>query len=363
MFDWGGFLKRGVAGGECGKNPGAISCQKRIGERGCGGMTTDAVDVLIHSPFVRQDSQGNSATAERLRGILQQGGLRVAVEEVWYGGVEAPCMVALNARRSAGAVAEYRDACPDGRVVLILTGTDINHAECRDEGSPTRRTMADAERLVVLHEVALESVPDSLRAKCEVIYPSVCLPDGLVHEVRESERFQVIMAGNVRWEKNVPLVLDACRLLPAESRVEVHLYGDADESMVPELLQATAGGAPFQWRGKTGHEDLLRVMAESDLLLNSSLQEGGANALCEAVALGLPVLASEIGGNLGMLGAGYGGYFPSGSVEGLVEGLIRVESDPAYYRLLKSRLKSRAERFAYQREQADWLQLVQAELG
>jgi len=99
-------------------------------------------------------------------------------------------------------------------VIVVLTGTDINHPEIGDETSGTRRTMAVADRLVVLHEASLSAVPESLREKCQVIYPSVNLPGGLTHRVTEkvgeTEEFEVIMAGNVRAEKNLPVVVDAC---------------------------------------------------------------------------------------------------------------------------------------------------------
>jgi glycosyltransferase involved in cell wall biosynthesis len=40
--------------------------------------------------------------------------------------------------------------------------------------------------------------------------------------------------------------------------------------------------------------------------------EGGANVVIEAVRSGVPVLASRIDGNVGLLGAGYDGFFPVG---------------------------------------------------
>lgn len=315
-------------------------------------------DVLIHSPFPRQVSQGNSTTADRLQKILLEAGMDVVVEEEWYSGVEAGCLVALNARRSAGAVVEFCDACPDARVVVLLTGTDINHPEMEDENSVTRRTMQLADSLVLLHEGALPLVPESLRGKCQVIHPSVQLPEGLEHDSRDEGVFEVIMAGNARREKNVPLVLAACDQLPGESKVVVRMYGDAEGDLAQQLLAATAGPSPFQWKGKTDHESLMRVMAGSDLLLNSSVQEGGANAVCEAVSLCLPVVASDIVGNVGMLGDGYEGYFPSGDVAGLVRLLLRAESDRGFYERLKSQVESRAVVFAWENELRMWEKVV-----
>ena len=55
----------------------------------------------------------------------------------------------------------------------------------------------------------------------------------------------------------------------------------------------------------------------------SSLSEGGANVISEAAVAGVPVLASRIDGNVGLLGADYPGYFPVGDTEALAR-LLRT---------------------------------------
>lgn len=315
-------------------------------------------DVLIHSPFPRQDSQGNSTTADRLERILREGGLSVEMEEEWYNGSEARCLVALNARRSAGAVEEFRDACPESRVVLVLTGTDINHPEMLHDESVTRQTMHAADSLVLLHEGSLERVPEDLHERCKVIYPSVDLPEGLQYHPNEGDVFEVLMAGNVRSEKNLPLAMDACALLPVNSRVLVNVYGDGEGALAQKMLAATASSAPFLWKGKTDHAALIEKMADADLLLNTSNQEGGANAICEAICLGLPVVASRISGNMGMLGDDYEGYFTSGNAESLAEILVRCATDREFYQILLDQVNERAALFDYAEESGRWHQLI-----
>lgn len=315
-------------------------------------------DVLIHSPFPRQDSQGNSTTADRLEKILRSGGLSVALEEEWYNGCEAGCLVALNARRSAGAVEEFRDACPEGKVVIVLTGTDINHPEMAHADSVTRQTMQAADRLVILHEGSLVKVPADLQERCDIIYPSVDLPAGLQHQPNDGDGFEVIMAGNVRAEKNLPTAMDACALLPEDSPISVQVYGDGEGALAQKMLAVTASSAPFLWKGKAEHAVLIDKMAHADLLLNSSTQEGGANAICEAICLGLPVVASRIPGNVGMLGEDYKGYFTSNDAESLAEVLLRCATDGGFYQVLVDQVNDRALWFDYAEESRRWLQLV-----
>lgn len=315
-------------------------------------------DVLIHSPFPRQDSQGNSTSADRLERMLKGGGLSVVMEEEWYNGCEARCLVALNARRSAGTVEEFRDACPASRVVVVLTGTDINHPEMAHVDSATRQTMQTADRLVLLHEGSLEKVPEDLHEKCVVIYPSVDLPDGLKHQPKEENAFEVMMAGNVRAEKNLPVAMDACDLLPADTQIKLHVYGDGHGALAQKMLAATASTTPFLWKGKMDHTALMGKMAQADLLLNTSTQEGGANAICEALCLGLPVVASKISGNVGMLGQDYEGYFTSGDAQSLSKVLVRCSTDAGFYQTLLDQVNERALLFDYTAESRRWRELL-----
>lgn len=90
----------------------------------------------------------------------------------------------------------------------------------------------------------------------------------------------------------------------------------------------------------------------------SSRLEGGANAVSEAVIARLPVLASHIPGNVGLLGAGYPGYFPAGDVHALTGLLERAERDPDFLAAARRHADARAERFSPYRERAAWQSLL-----
>jgi glycosyltransferase involved in cell wall biosynthesis len=83
------------------------------------------------------------------------------------------------------------------------------------------------------------------------------------------------------------------------------------------------------------HARALRWLAASHVLVVSSRMEGGANVVSEALRIGVPVLASRIPGNVGLLSAGYPGYFPPGDEAALARLLARAQADRRFYRSLR----------------------------
>jgi len=87
--------------------------------------------------------------------------------------------------------------------------------------------------------------------------------------------------------------------------------------------------------------------------------EGGANVISEAVMAGLPVIASDIEGSVGLLGADYPGYYPVQDAEALRERLLRAEFDGGYYTELVAACDARRQLFTPQQEQAGWEKLLE----
>ncbi len=73
----------------------------------------------------------------------------------------------------------------------------------------------------------------------------------------------------------------------------------------------------------------------------SSVMEGGANVISEAVVAGVPVIASEIHGTVGLLGADYPGYYPVKDTAALQRLLLRAEADPGFVAALEKAGRAR----------------------
>ena len=86
--------------------------------------------------------------------------------------------------------------------------------------------------------------------------------------------------------------------------------------------------------------------------------EGGAHVVSEAIAIGIPVIASNIPGNRGLLGEDYPAYYPVGDEAALADLLYRAEKVPTFYASLQKHIDLRRELITPAREKQSIEELV-----
>ncbi len=167
--------------------------------------------------------------------------------------------------------------------------------------------------------------------------------------------FEVCVLGHLREVKDPFRAAAAVRLLPRASRVEVAQVGGALSDEMEAQARAEAASNPrYRWLGEHPRWKAVRVLARCRLLVLTSVMEGGANVVCEALACSVPVLSSRISGSIGLLGEDYPGYFPVGDTEALAALMGRAETDPGFYTGLKARCEAQAPLVDPARERERW---------
>lgn len=315
------------------------------------------MNVILITPAPPQSRAGNRATAVRWANILRSLGHRVTIS-VEYQGQPCDLMIALHAWRSHQAVLEFHERHPNRPLIVALTGTDL-YRFIQTHPGPTLQSIELADRLVVLHELAHEAIPESARKKVRVIYQSARpLPRRLPPA---SRRFDVCVVGHLREEKDPLRTALAVRDLPDSSRIRVLHYGKAhDSSWAQQAREEMARNPRYHWFGELAHWQVRRAYARCRLMVLSSRMEGGANVISEAVVAGLPVIASDISGSVGLLGRDYPGYYPVEDTEGLRRRLEQAETDKNFLDSLHAHIETRAPLFRPEREVEGWRQLLAA---
>ena len=285
--------------------------------------------ILIVTPAKPGSRHGNRNTATRWARHLRATGHTVEiVVDVDETRQAHDLMIALHARRSAAAIELWKSK-PGRPLILALTGTDL-YRDIRTDAR-AQRSMQLADAMIVLQAEGLTELAAPLRAKTRVIHQSV---HPVKRQTPPSSYFLVTVIGHLRDEKDPLRAAHALQHLPADSSVRVVQLGAAmDDTLGAEaraLHQAAAdaatakGAARYRWLGELPHGKAMHWLARSHAMVISSRMEGGAHVVSEAIACGVPVIASEIPGNVGLLGRAYRGYYPVGDENALALLLDRV---------------------------------------
>ena len=311
------------------------------------------VQVCVVTPAPRGSRSGNRVTALRWALMLRSLGHSVRMAERWDG---RPCdlLVALHATKSGTSIRAWRAADPAAPLIVGATGTDV-YADL-PHGNETADALRLANRIVVLQPAALRELPEDVRDVARVVYQSSPRRERAAFD---EAGFQVCFLGHLREVKDPFLLAEAVRRLPDTSRLQVVAAGATLDPGAREHAERESRENPrYRWVGALPHREALRLLARSRLLALTSRCEGGANVISEALAAGVPVISTRIGGTTGLLGDDYPGLFPPGDAAACAELLTRAETEPAFLAELEERCAARAALLEPEREREAWRALL-----
>lgn len=301
-------------------------------------------------------------TARRYAGIFRALGYRVEIADADARDLDADVVVALHAKRSARAALAYRSVHPEGRLIVVLTGTDIYRDLPRSRLA--LRALEAADAIVALQPLALRRLAPPLRAKARTIFQSVTLPTGIRKRTSSGDALALCVLGHLRKEKDSLRAAYAVRSLPANHSLRITIAGGIlDPRYAKRIADELAQNPHLRYLGERSQRAALALLARSDALVIPSRMEGGANVVGEAIALGVPVIASRIDGNIGMLGEMYEGYFEVGSTTSLRRLLLHFSSDPQLRRRLTQSVARLASNVLPKKERAAWKALLTERLA
>ena len=159
----------------------------------------------------------------------------------------------------------------------------------------------------------------------------------------DDERLHVLFPARIVQQKDPLLMVEvAAALRDRGVDFQVHVLGEGDlEGAVRERIAALSLGEQVKIHPPTATPQ--RWYAACDALLLTSEFEGVPAVVFEAMAMGLPVVASALPGNSELLGEDYDGLVePRDSVESYVEELAKLAEDRSYKESHGEELRARA---------------------
>ena len=173
------------------------------------------------------------------------------------------------------------------------------------------------------------------------------LPEG---GTRLFER-QVVYCGRLSKEKGVDLLIEAIK------RVDANLVIVGGGPLERELRELTRGDPRVRFTGPLPRGEALKLVKGSDVFVLPSRHEGLSTALLEAMAMGVPVVATRVGGNLELVEHGENGLLVEPEPSQLAGAISLLLED----RGLARRLAENAAKIA--RERYSWPVVYRQYLG
>jgi len=245
-------------------------------------------------------------------------------------------------------------------VVSILHGqTDVPQQE-RFAGLKSALVRRSSRKVVFVSERLRNHLQPRLRLASS---QTVVIPNGVDttaflpgrdHSLRvelglSSETILIGAIGNVRAPKAYEVLLHAARILVDRSpRFHVAIAGDCTNSLATQLFELTRRLGIERHVTFLGlRPDVARILNNLDAFVLSSRTEGFSIACIEAMACGIPVVATRSGGPEEILEGGAGILVPVDAPDTLAEAVERVTTSPQFGASLAAKALARVqERYA-----------------
>jgi glycosyltransferase involved in cell wall biosynthesis len=226
-----------------------------------------------------------------------------------------------------------------------------------------RASLLRNERLIAVSQASYDALPAPLRRRATTVVHGVELSraDSLVADrdkMRSRVRSEVPMAddellfmmvANLRPEKGYDVLLEAARAI-ADRGLPIRFAAVGRGPLSAELhtrRDALALGDRFHFLGQRG--DVLELLAGADAFVLASRHEGLPVVLMEATSVGLPIVATSVGGVPQVLDDEVDAILvPPGDAGRLAGAIERLASDPQ----LRARLARNARRKSSQFDMA-----------
>ena len=230
--------------------------------------------------------------------------------------------------------------------ITTIRGEDGN----KSESSVIFRTLLKIAINLSTHVVG---VSDSLVNKAKSMSNTVsskfaCVPNGVDRSlVKYSQHIRpytaqelvLITVGNLTKNKNTALVVEAVhRIICQGKKVTLNIVGDGPQrTELKSLIDKYRLAKNVNLVGVLHPDRVYELISKSDIFVLSSFREGRPNVLLESMAIGTPIVASQIDGVEELIDDGYSGllYDPY-NCEQLIQCINRIGNDIKLHNFLRA---------------------------
>ena len=192
----------------------------------------------------------------------------------------------------------------------------------------------------------------------EILPNAVAIPTPIKQDFNTFVK-NIISTGRLCPYKGFDTLIRAfANLIKIHPQLNLTIYGEGQERhALEQLIQSLHLADKVHLPGTT--KNIYEALAAADLFIFPSRYEGFPNALCEAMAVGLPVIASDCSGSRDIVREGIDGrLFPVGDEAALTRLALELLDDAGQRQRLAQNAQAICERFDAARIFALWDEVV-----
>lgn len=144
-------------------------------------------------------------------------------------------------------------------------------------------------------------------------FPNVRRKPEFHREGKYAKRF--LFVGNITKEKGIVELLNASNQL--DDTFTIHLYGTIN----PDMREFDFSSYNARYQRALRHDEVLKTMAQYDILILPSYREGYPGVIIEALSVGLPIIASNLSGIREMIDEKCARFVQPGNVTDIVQAI------------------------------------------
>jgi glycogen(starch) synthase len=215
-----------------------------------------------------------------------------------------------------------------------------------------RTTLRRADAVVVLtrrtaQALRADGVPDERVAVIPSGFEPALFAAAAGRDAADPARLRIGYVGRLAPQKRVDLLVTAFGRMTRPA--ELVVVGDGpDRALVQRLVRHSPAADRISTTGFVEHSAVPGLLASLDLLVLPSAYEEMGSVLTEAMAAGLPVVASDVGGIPEVVRDGETGLLvPPGDVAALAAALDRLVADPGLRATLATGARQRSQDYSW----------------
>jgi glycosyltransferase involved in cell wall biosynthesis len=246
--------------------------------------------------------------------------------------------------------------------VLTVVGNDIKkYIFSPEKVAACRSGLENADRVVALSRdlVEMAHALTPIEDKARIIYNSVHVPESVWSRPRsEKEPFLIGCAGIFKYAKGLPYIFKAVERLKSRRDLVLELLGELRESereVYHQMVNKTGIENILRFTQAIPHEQVCRWLQGLDVFVLPSVSEGCPNILMEAMASGVPSIATRTGAMESLVHGRVSGLLvPWGDSEALASALAEIMDNPGFAESLGAAGRHQMKQFSATREREAW---------